>query len=260
LHLDILYETYWDDSKIYIPLEIQVKTHLQHAWAEITHDDDYKPEDKIDIDESLKSYYKHISEILSGLDGFLITIRKQKLSLVTPPNYLNAADTIINSKTLSYNISKWKNGAQVTIQEMNILLKRLKEESFETIEDVQKIFENNYIEDNVKISKEELSNNENVTAFELLKYGSLLIKGKVDQFKEEIKFDLGFVKEQCLDCGNNLTKEELEFMNTKTDADMIYYCEKHRELHFPNTCSKCGLKTSKELCISCAAELEADKI
>jgi predicted RNA-binding Zn-ribbon protein involved in translation (DUF1610 family) len=112
----------------------------------------------------------------------------------------------------------------------------------------------------VKISKEELSNNENVTAFELLKYGSLLIKGKVDQFKEEIKFDLGFVKEQCLDCGNNLTKEELEFMNTKTDADMIYYCEKHRELHFPNTCSKCGLKTSKELCISCAAELEADKI
>jgi putative GTP pyrophosphokinase len=260
LHLDILYETYWDDHKIYIPLELQIKTHFQHAWAEITHDDDYKPEDNADIDDSIKAYYKHISEILKGLDGFLITIRKQKLKLVTPPTHLTAADTIINSKTLSFTINKWRKGEQITIQEMNILLKRLKDENFETIEDVEELLVNKELEASLKKEKEDLLINENVTAFEMIKYGSLLLKEKLPQFQEEMKSDLGFVKEQCLECGRNLTKEELEYINVKTDSDMEYYCEKHRDKHFPKDCAKCGKKTSKELCISCAADLELEKI
>jgi len=260
LHLDILYETFWDDHKIYIPLELQIKTHFQHAWAEITHDDDYKPEENADIDDSIKSFYKHISGILKGLDGFLITIRKQKLKLVTPPTHLSAADTIINSKTLSFTISKWKKGEQITIQEMNILLKRLKEENFETIADVENLLDNNDIEVRLKQAKEELLINENVTSFEMVKYGSLLIKDKLSQFNEEIKSDLGFVKEQCMECGRNLTREELDYIKSNTDADNDFYCEKHRDKYFPNDCAGCGKKTSKELCINCAAILEISRI
>jgi ppGpp synthetase/RelA/SpoT-type nucleotidyltranferase len=260
LHLDILYETFWNDDKIYIPLEIQIKTHFQHAWAEITHDDDYKPDSNIDIDTSLKEYYKQIAHILGGLDGFLITIRKQKLAFVTPPNQLNAADTIINSKTLSFSISKYRRGEQVTNQEMNILLRRLKDENFETIEDIQQIFESKEVESLIKTSKEELSINDNVSSFELLKYGSLIHRNKIEMFKEEIKSDLGFVKEQCQICAKNLTKEELEFIKTQTDSDIEFFCEEHRDEKYPFTCMICGKRSSHDICINCAAEDEASKI
>jgi len=259
LHLDILYETYWDDQSVLIPLELQVKTHFQHAWAEITHDDDYKPDENSLIDDSIKAYYTHISSILNGLDGFLITIRKQKLSLITPPTFLTPADTVINSNTLSYAINKWSK-EKITLQEMNILLKRLKEEGFETIQDVDNLFNDREIEARIKQFKEDLSINENVTAFEMVKYGSLLNKSKDVHFGEEIKSDFGFVKEQCQDCGRNLTKDELKYINLETDSDMVFYCETHRDNHFPNKCRVCNKKTASEYCISCAGEKEAENI
>jgi hypothetical protein len=58
----------------------------------------------------------------------------------------------------------------------------------------------------------------------------------------------------------NLAKEELQYINVNTDSVfMEYYCKQHRDQHFSNNCKRCGKKTSKYLCISCAAELELEK-
>jgi hypothetical protein len=161
---------------------------------------------------------------------------------------------------LSYTINKWRNGEQITIQEMNILLKRLKDEAFQTIQDVHELLDSTEIEQSIKSAKEELLINENVSAFEMINYGSLLARKKTLSFQEEIKSDFGFVKEQCSECGKNLTKEELDYINTNTDSDMDFYCGVHRDSHFPNKCLRCERKTSKDLCINCAAEIEVDKI
>src|SRR5690606_26693740 len=230
---------------------------LQHAWAEITHDDAYKPGDDAGMDQALKDYYKHISGVMDGVDGLLSTIRVQKLALVSPPSQLSDADTIINAKTLSYKINNWKKGVQLTIQEMNLVLRRLKDEGFETLKDVTDLLDNNEVEIRIKKYKEELGKKENVNAFELLTYGALLLKGKDQLFEEEIKQSLGFVNEEYVDCGRILTKDEYDYIVNETDSDFKFYCTEHRETQFFKVCRNCGKRTSKDLCLKCEAETDS---
>jgi ppGpp synthetase/RelA/SpoT-type nucleotidyltranferase len=257
LHLDLYYEAFWRDKRILIPLELQIKTHLQHAWAEITHDDAYKPGDDAGMDQALKDYYKHISGVMDGVDGLLSTIRVQKLAFVSPPSQLSDADTIINAKTLSYKINIWKKGVQLTIQEMNLVLRRLKDEGFETLKDVTDLLDNPKIEVRIKNYKEGLGKKENVNAFELLTYGALLLEGKDQLFEEEIKQSLGFVNEECVDCGRILTKDEYDYIVNETDSDFKFYCIDHRGTQFFKSCRNCGKRTSKDLCLKCEAETDS---
>ncbi len=191
-----------------------------------------------------------------SLDGFLSTIRKQKLSFVKPPKSLSDIDTIINSKTLSFKINEWSNGNQLTLQEMNIALRRLKDEDFETLEDVNNLLFDGTIKKQIENLKEELGNTENVLPFEMIMYGTLLQRGKKEIVQSEIKKDLGFVKHKCLtqECGKYLTEKEYEFIVNKTDSDFDFYCEEHRLLHFTNTCTSCSRHTTKDLCLECEAK------
>src|ERR1051326_8924528 len=94
LHLDILYQAYWDDKIVYVPVELQLKTHLQNAWGEITHDESYKPEDEEMKNEWEKKYSRHMADVLDTLDDMASTIRDQRLSLVRPPNAIDDSDTV----------------------------------------------------------------------------------------------------------------------------------------------------------------------
>lgn len=254
LHLDVLYETHWRDKLTFVPLELQIKTHFQHAWAEITHDDAYKPSSNSSLDQSLKEYYKHISDLLKGLDGFLSTIRVQKLALVQPPSFINDADTVINANTLSYKINFWRKGEKLTLQEMNLVLKRLKDEEFETLKDVTDLLDNVEMENRIKNFKESLGKKENVKPFELLIYGALVTRGKVTEFEQEMRQSLDFVNEECVDCRRALTREEFNYIENETDSDFKYYCKDHRDNHFTMSCKNCGKRTTKELCLKCEAE------
>lgn len=253
-HLDLNYSIFWRDDLVKIPVEIQIKTFFQHAWSEVTHDDTYKPIDETSQLIPTEEYYKNMATILDGLDGFLSTIRIQKLSYVQPPQYLSDADTVINSKTLSFKINEWKEGTQLTNQEMSIALKRLNDEGYHTLEDVNDLFYNHRIIADIQSLKEELGNNENVVPFEVIMYGSLILSGKKDLAEQQIKTDLGFVKHKCLSCNKYLKEEEYQFILKETDSDFDYYCEDHRFDHFTKKCSSCGKFTTQELCLECEAK------
>ncbi|TXF87542.1 hypothetical protein FUA23_18300 [Neolewinella aurantiaca] len=254
IHLDLTYSTYHKDSPVKVPLELQVKTFFQHAWAEVTHDDTYKPTDNMGAELPSEDYYKNIAAILDGLDGFLSTIRSQKLSYITPPEELEDTDKIINSKTLSFKVNQWKSNTKFTNQEMNLVLSRLRELNYQTLEDINKLLEDESIRDKIRVSKSELKNLSNVSAFEMLLYGPLFQKGKPELAISEIQSNLGFVKHKCSKCSSFLTENEYDFIIRETDSDYDFYCEKHRLEHFLKRCEICNKYTTAIKCLKCEAE------
>lgn len=257
VHLDVLYRDYWQDKLIFVPVEIQVKTHLQNAWADITHDESYKPASDMMSNEWERQYSRHIADVLDVLDNMASTIRQQRLNLVRPPQEIGDSDTVINSKTLSYKVHVLKRGERLTQQEMVLVLKRLKEEGFETLAEVADLLSSENVERAIREAKDKLQIPDNVKPFEQLYYGALLHRGSSTRFEEELRGDYGFVSVQCLDCQQWLTRAEYDFLRTKTDADNQYYCSEHRKTHYDHECASCGLLTASVLCKNCEAEARA---
>lgn len=254
VHLDVFYQVHWKDDLLYIPVEIQLKTQLQNAWSDITHDESYKPESEEFKNEWERAYSKHMADVLDTLDNMASTIRKQRLSDVKPPQTIDDSDTVINSKTLSYKIDSLKKGERLTQQEMTLVIGRLGEEGFGTIAEAWELLQDNETENHIKKFKEGLRNNQNVTPFEMLYYGSLLGRGNIKKFEEEMTKDFGFVQNQCLDCNRLLTTDEYDFIKDKTDSDVDFYCSDHRMQHFSNKCPKCETLTAGSVCKNCEAE------
>jgi ppGpp synthetase/RelA/SpoT-type nucleotidyltranferase len=254
-HVDLFYKTYLDDSHVLVPLELQIKTHLQTAWGDITHDESYVPQGGIQKNVWEAEYSKHMADMLDTLDEMARTIRQQRLTTVSPPEHLRDDDINVNQNTISYLISEFGKNETVTRQKMDILLQRLSEQKIETLAQAKEILNSQELEKKVKTSKEKLKNYENVSAFELLYYGTLLNTGKIFDYETEINKDYGYSVSSCLECKRFLTENEYKFMKEKTDTDIDFYCEEHRNVHFPNTCKICQkLKTSQEICKNCEAE------
>lgn len=254
-HVDIFYKTYLDDSHVLVPLELQIKTHLQTAWGDITHDESYVPQGGIQKNVWETEYSKHMADMLDTLDEMARTIRQQRLATVSPPEHLRDDDININENTISYLINEFGKNETLTRQKMDILLQRLSEQKIETLAQAKEILNSQELEKKIKKSKEKLKNYENVSAFELLYYGTLLNTGKIFDYETEINKDYGYSVSSCLECKRFLTEDEYKFMKEETDTDIDFYCEEHREKHFPNLCSNCHkLKTSQQICKNCEAE------
>lgn len=254
-HVDIFYKTYLDDDHVLVPLELQIKTHLQTAWGDITHDESYVPQGGIQKNIWETEYSKHMADMLNTLDEMARTIRQQRLATVSPPEHLRDDDININENTISYLISEFGKNETLTRQKMDILLQRLSEQNIETLAKAKEILNSQELEAKIKKSKEKLKNYENVSAFELLYYGTLLNTGRIFDYETEINKDYGYSVSSCLECKRFLTESEYKFMKTDTDTDIDFYCEEHRNNHFPNLCEKCSkLRTSQQICKNCEAE------
>lgn len=254
-HVDIFYKTFLDDSLVLVPLELQIKTHLQTAWGDITHDESYVPQGGIQKNIWETEYSKHMADMLDTLDEMAKTIRQQRLATVSPPEHLRDDDINVNENTISYLINEFGKNETVTRQKMDILLQRLSEQKIETLAQAKEILNSQELDKKIKKSKENLKNYENVSAFELLYYGTLLNTGKIFDYETEINKDYGYSVSSCLECKRFLTENEYKFMKEETDTDIDFYCEEHRDNYFPNLCNNCHrLKTSQQNCKNCEAE------
>jgi hypothetical protein len=83
LHINFRLNVSDDFVPEYLPCELQIKTRLQDAWGELTHDDIYKPE--TDLPEDLPARAKDLAEVLAAADKIASDIRKRALQEATAP-------------------------------------------------------------------------------------------------------------------------------------------------------------------------------
>lgn len=252
LHLDVRFEIIYENKKHYINCEIQIRTLIQNAWANLVHDDIYKASE--DIPRMISETSKHLGGLLRIGDGIAQTIREEISKPVLPPSRITEADTTINSKTLSYIV----NGIykkELSEYEIRNSIERLKEFDYNNIAEVRALLQDEDIKEKIKNVKQKMGLDEEINPFEILSYGSMIDKGIFPDYKEEMLKDYGYEVCECDRCGNYLTTQELEFMKNSTDEDLNNYCEicRGKELH---KCERCGLiLTCNKWCANCEASI-----
>ena len=66
----------------FVPCEVQIRTRLQDAWAELSHEDIYK---QMDLPEGIRARSKDLAEVLSTADKIASSIRSQAVEEIAPP-------------------------------------------------------------------------------------------------------------------------------------------------------------------------------
>jgi len=131
--------------------EIQVRTIMQHAWAEIEHDIEYKSE--INVSQSIRRRFLSLAGLLEIADREFQSIHDEKIDLqksslqLLAEGKLNRVD--ITAETLKFYLdTHFGSDGRVTTYSYIIASKRLKDIGFNTIEQIDKCI-NLYDSDNI---------------------------------------------------------------------------------------------------------------
>jgi hypothetical protein len=74
-----------------VPCEVQIRSRLQDAWAELSHDDIYK---QTDLAEDLRARAKDLAEVLSAADKIASDIRVRVRRVTVPPEHFPNLDHV----------------------------------------------------------------------------------------------------------------------------------------------------------------------
>lgn len=141
--------------------EIQVRTVLQHAWAELSHDRNYKFGGKLPKDLERRLYlYAGLLEIADkGFDELARSIDEYATSVETKSESGDLGSEV-NSITLRQFVSTWANDAGLEIEDKpgsdnySDLLRELDQFGIKTLQDLKSIIPEKYIAHAKKIGYE----------------------------------------------------------------------------------------------------------
>lgn len=134
LHLQAIYNVSYDDAHHEVPIEIQIRTLLQDAWAILTHHDIYK--NQAGLPELAQPISRHLSDSFSGLDRLADEFRQKIEATVEPPNDLSD-EAPLNRDGIAFLYYEVL-GEKPQEYEIDFLNKHTEELRLQTIGDVRK--------------------------------------------------------------------------------------------------------------------------
>jgi len=247
LHIDCKIEVPSKNQKLYFPVEIQVKTLLQDAWANFGHDEFYKPQLK-PSDLPLK-ISKYLADALDCFDWIGQEIRDEKLRKISPEN-ISPRETRITKRTLNYLTRQIFSDSMNDI-ELSKCVDQLKAYGYDNIEDTSALARDIDIKNLIEVCKAEMKLLGETTPFEIFYFGPIAAKYGKEILTDEIRRYYGLTKYYCETCNKPIQEEEYRYIINKTDLDTIFYCEDCRKDRLKK-CSECEMLTANEtMCKIC---------
>lgn len=246
-HIDAKLAFDYKDRRIFFPVEIQVKTLLQDAWANFDHDELYKPSDE--PPEISKKISCHIADALYALDQIGQVIRDEKFKKRPAVTEIGKEETLVTQQTLNYLVNQIFN---VTMSEVELqkCVTQLKAFDYMSIAQVDALARDERIATNIEVAKARLHISSKVTPYEIFYFGPLAAKEGVEGVIAELRRVYSLTEITCDGCGRPISEEDKNFRDEQTDLDEIYYCSLCRVSKL-RKCNNCEKFTESEICKDC---------
>jgi ppGpp synthetase/RelA/SpoT-type nucleotidyltranferase len=184
IHLRVTLEVSNKQGKHAIPLEIQIRTLLQDAWAILTRHDQYK--NQASLPPLARPISLRLSELLSSVDKLANDLRKHVETIVEPPNDLSD-DAPLNKQGLAFLYYELI-GEKPQEYEVEILMNKVTEFGLKTIGEARRGLKASVLRKIKQIHDEKF--NMIPIGYDLLEYGMLYaIQGNLafKEYREHIK-------------------------------------------------------------------------
>lgn len=256
LHIDARIEVPHKDVRLYFPVEIQIKTLLQDAWANFDHDELYKPTDE--PPEVTKQVSRHLADVLFALDKIGQTIREERLRKRPAPATIGDDETLVTQRTLSYLVNQIFK-ATMSELELQRCVEQLKAFGYISIASVDALASDRRVVNVIEVAKAQLRLPGYPTPYEILYFGPLAAREGEEGVAVELRRVFALTDLACDACKGPISQEEKNFNETQTDLDDIYFCSRCRLVRLRG-CASCAKLTESSTCKDCRAKSSASDI
>jgi len=245
-HLDAKIEVDRGQRRLRFPVEIQIKTLLQDAWANFDHDELYKTDDE--PPEVTKKISKQVADILHALDQIGQTIRDEKLRK-RPADAIGMEETLVTQRTLNYLVDQVF-GVTMSEVELNRCVEQLKAFDYMSLAAVGDLARDAGVQAMVGAAKAELRLPGDLTPSEILYFGPVAVKEGQAGVVAEMRRVYSLTENSCDGCGAPISRDEELFNKTQTDLDEVYFCSRCRATRLKK-CDRCDRFTESGVCKDC---------
>lgn len=245
-HVDAKLHVFREGRAVWFPVEIQVKTLLQDAWANFGNDEFYKSSEAAPpISQEIS---KHLAHVLAGLDLIGQAIRDEKVRRKAVVEY-KPEETLVTLNTLGH-LAQAQFRQQLTEVELGKCVAQLRAHGYDSIKAVSALVDDREVNSVVESSKARVGIKGRPTLFELFYFSPVAAKAGAKAVEDELRRAFGLTEERCDGCDGIITVAEKIFIQRSTDLDSVFLCTTCRSFRL-HRCKQCELLTEADLCKTC---------
>lgn len=253
IHVDGRVQVIRQGRHVHFPVEVQVKTLLQDAWASFGHPEFYKPEEE--PPEISRNIAVYLADVLDGIDKIGQAIRDEKHRVKPGPDAIGAEERLITNRTLRFVAAQTLSGAHgngLSDVEVEQAVRQLKAYGYDSVARVSGLFEDRRVLSELHVARAVVGLQGPLTAFEVSYFGPVVVRDGQVAAQGELRRFYRFTEHHCVQCAAGISQEQKHFIDGRTDLDSEYLCGRCAGEQLKK-CTECETLTLSKICKNCAS-------